>query len=183
MRFDPTEIKGCFLIQPIPVSDERGWFARVFCEGEALPFLGEVRFVQINHSFNRRKGTFRGMHYQVPPNAEGKLIRCIAGSITDFILDIRENSPTFLKYISVELSAKNQRMIFIPQGCAHGFQTLEDNSELIYHHTSSYNKDADRGIRYDDPRVDMKLQIGIGMISDKDKGYPLLEKNFKGIQL
>ncbi len=181
MKFNATEFEGCFVIEPQLISDERGWFSRVFCQEEALPFMGALKFVQINHSFNTKKGTFRGMHYQVSPYKEAKLIRCISGAVLDFVLDIRENSPTFLKWISIELSAKNRRMIFIPEGCAHGFQTLEDNSELIYHHTVFYNKDADRGILYNDPLVNIKLPIETSIISDKDKNYLLLDQNFKGI--
>ncbi|MCX6312551.1 MAG: dTDP-4-dehydrorhamnose 3,5-epimerase [Bacteroidetes bacterium] len=181
MKFKPTAIEGCFIIEPQLISDDRGWFARVFCEEEALPFLGKIKLVQINHSFNIKKGTFRGMHYQVPPYAEGKLIRCIAGAVADFVLDIRKNSPTFLKWISVELSAKNHNLIFVPEGCAHGFQTLEDNTELIYHHTNAYRKDADRGIRFDDLMVKIKLPIEISVMSEKDKCYEMLASNFKGI--
>lgn len=181
MKFNPTIIEGCFTIEPKIISDDRGWFARVFSEEEALPFLGKLKFVQINHSFNTKKGTFRGMHYQVQPYAEGKLIRCIAGAFTDFVLDIRKNSPTFLKWISVELSANTHNMIFIPEGCAHGFQALEDNTELIYHHTTAYHKEADFGIRFDDPMVKIILPMEISMISEKDKNYEMLTPNFKGI--
>lgn len=181
MNFKPTTIEGCFTIEPKIISDDRGWFARVFSEDEVLPILGKMKFVQINHSFNTHKGTFRGMHYQVPPYAEGKLIRCIAGAVTDFVLDIRKNSPTFLNWISVDLSANNHNMIFIPEGCAHGFQTLEDNAELIYHHTTAYHKEADCGIRFDDPMVSIKLPMKISMISEKDKNYELLVPKFKGI--
>ena len=181
MKFNLTTIEGCFTIQPKIISDDRGWFARVFSEEEALPFLGKLKFVQINHSFNTKKGTFRGMHYQVQPYADGKLIRCIAGAVIDFVLDIRKNSPTFLKWISVDLSAKNHNMIFIPEGCAHGFQSLAENTELIYHHTTAYLKEADRGIRFDDPMVKIILPMEISMISEKDKNYEMLTPNFKGI--
>ena len=123
------------------------------------------------------------MHYQLPPHSEGKLIRCIKGSVVDFFLDIRKGSDTFLKYDKIELSAENRIMIYLSEGVAHGFMTLEDNTELIYHHTESYHKEADRGIRFNDPKVDIELPFEIKVISEKDQNYPLLSNNFKGIDL
>jgi dTDP-4-dehydrorhamnose 3,5-epimerase len=184
MHFKETEIKDCFLIKPEAFKDERGWFARVFCQYEFNRALKkEVQFVQINHSFNAKKGTFRGMHYQVMPYSEEKLIRCISGRVLDFILDLREDSSTFLKWIYIELSAENQHLVFLPKGVAHGFQTLEDNTELIYHHTVAYHKDADRGILFSDPLVNIELPLPISLISEKDCNYDLLNNNFKGIRL
>jgi dTDP-4-dehydrorhamnose 3,5-epimerase len=183
MRFNATKIEGCFEINLHAIEDDRGGFARVFCQKEALPYIGQVNFVQINHSINHKKGTFRGMHFQNTPFAEGKLIRCIAGSVMDFVLDIRKNSPTFLKWISFELSAKNQKMVYIPKGVAHGFQTLEDTTELLYHHTQYYNKRAEGGICFNDPSVNIILPLPIGSISEKDKTYHLIEKSFKGIEV
>ena len=183
MVFEETEIKGCFIIKANPVEDERGWFGRFFCKNEIKPFFDNFEIVQINHSFNKKKGSFRGMHYQKPPFAEAKLIRCVAGSIVDFVLDIRKNSPTFLKWISVELSSANRKSIYLPKGMAHGFQTLTDNTELIYYHNVFYNKDSDSGIRYNDPLINIKLPLDITVISDKDIKYLLLDSNFKGIQV
>lgn len=148
-----------------------------------MPFTGKVNFVQINHSFNAKKGTFRGMHFQNQPNAEGKLIRCISGGVVDFVVDLRKGSVTFLRWIKVELNSKNRQMIFIPKGCAHGFQTLEDDTELVYHHTVSYRKESDSGVRFDDPLINIKLPLEISMISEKDKSHVLLDVNFKGIEL
>ncbi len=182
MIFQPTQISGCFVIELQPFSDERGWFSRVFCEHEAEPYLGKLNFVQINHSFNRRKGTFRGMHFQRPPFAEGKLIRCISGAVMDFVLDLRRKSPTFQHFVQLELSSLNRCMVFLPKGTAHGFQTLVDNTELIYHHTSFYTPEADAGIRYDDPMLNLHLPLEITSISEKDKNYPLLPLNFNGIE-
>lgn len=184
MQFSETKIKGCFLVSPEPLSDERGWFARVFCEDEFKKHLNvDLKFVQINHSFNAKKGTFRGMHFQQAPYSEDKLIRCIAGSVMDIVLDLRKESPTFMHWMGVELSAKNRQLIFLPKGLAHGFQTLEDNTELIYHHTTAYHKEADRGILYNDPRVNIHLPLDVSMISEKDKSYSVLDNHFNGIDI
>ncbi len=184
MHFNQTKIQGCFLITPDVYSDDRGWFARVFCEEEFKQNLNrDLKFVQINHSYNSKKGTFRGMHYQDAPFWEDKLIRCISGRVCDFILDLRKDSPTFLEWISVELSAENRALIFLPKGMAHGFQTLEDDTELIYHHTVPYHKAADSGILYHDALVNLELPLPITLISDKDQSYERLDNNFKGITL
>jgi len=183
MKFEKTGIEGCFVIHIERLTDERGWFSRVFSETDFKNYTGAVNFVQINHSFNSLKGTFRGLHYQAPPFSDGKLVRCISGSIIDFLFDLRTKSPSFLKCFSVDLSAKNGKMIFLPKGLAHGFQTLEDNSELIYHHTDNYNKVGERGILYNDPLVNIKLPLPISVISEKDRGYPCLSADFKGIEV
>ncbi len=184
MQFSETRIGGCYLVSPEPLSDERGWFARVFCNEEFKHEIGkDLQFVQINHSFNSKKGTFRGMHFQNAPYCEDKLIRCISGSLMDFVLDLRKGSPTFMKWIAVELSAKNRQLIFLPKGTAHGFQTLEDHTELIYHHTAVYHKEADRGILYNDPQVNIQLPLPVSMMSEKDRSYEVLDTNFNGIEL
>ena len=183
MKFIETELKGAYTIEIEASVDDRGWFSRVFCMKEFRQIDHNENFVQINHSSNTNKGTVRGMHYQIPPEAEIKLIRCIRGKIFDVILDLRENSPTFLQWIGVELSAENMKMIYVPEGFAHGFQTLEDNSELIYHHTSFYNPSAERGIRYNDTLAGIKWPLDITNISEKDASYPLLDLNFKGLNL
>ena len=123
------------------------------------------------------------MHYQLPPYSEGKLVRCIKGRVVDFLLDIRKGSDTFLNYEKVELSSDNRTMIYLCEGVAHGFMTLEDNTELIYHHTMSYHKESDRGIKFNDPRVNIELPFDIKIISEKDQNYPLLSNDFKGIDL
>ena len=181
MKFLKTNIEGCFVIEPNLMEDNRGGFFRSFCKEEFHEHVGAVDFAQMNHSINLKKGTFRGLHYQQPPYAEEKLIRCVKGKLIDFFLDIREGSPTFLKYGKIELSTANRKMIYICKGIAHGFITLENNTELLYHHTEKYNKEADRGIRYNDPKVMLKLPIEISVVSDKDLNYPLLTEEFKGI--
>ena len=183
MKFLETNIKGCFVILPEPIEDDRGVFFRSFCKNEFKEYIGELTFIQMNHSINHKEGTFRGMHYQLPPHSEGKLIRCIKGSIVDFFLDIRQGSDTFLKHDKIELSAENRTMVYLCKGVAHGFMTLEDNTELIYQHTESYHKEADRGIRFNDPKVNVELPFEIKIISEKDQNYPLLSNHFKGIDI
>lgn len=157
---------------------------RVFCQreldGQGMP---NVEFVQINHSFNLRRGTVRGLHYQVPPSAETKLIRCIRGAVMDFIVDVRTGSPTFLQWISVELSAENLRMILIPEGFAHGFQTLEDNTELLYHHTEYYAPEHERALNIFDPLLNIRLPLPVSIMSERDRTHPLLTTTFEGIYL
>jgi dTDP-4-dehydrorhamnose 3,5-epimerase len=183
MHFIRTKIEGVYLIEPDCYSDNRGSFYRTFCKNDFLDIGFQKEFVQINHSINLKKGTFRGIHYQEPPHSETKLIRCISGSIIDFVIDLRKNSPSFLAIQEFELSRSNRLMVLIPDGCAHGFQTLEDDTELIYHHTNFYCKQADRGIRFDDPLINLTMPMKIGNISDKDKSYPNIKKNFKGLEI
>ena len=180
MIFNKTKLKGAFTISLEPLTDERGAFARTFCKKGFNKIKHEGEFVQINHSFNKHKGTVRGMHFQLPPFQEIKLIRCIRGSVFDVIIDLRKKSPTFLQYFSVELSAENRKMIYVPKNFAHGFQTLSDNTELIYHHTEFYNANADSGIRFDDPKLNISWPLEPKMISEKDYNYKHMETNFKG---
>jgi len=181
--FEPTIIEGCFIVVAGASTDERGWFMRVFCDEEFGPIRKHIHFRQINHSFNRVRGTFRGFHYQDRPYTEEKLIYCVSGGVLDIAVDMRMNSPTFLKSVSVELTADNRRMIFIPNGVAHGFQTLEDNSALIYHHTGMYAPEAERGLQYRDPMLHINLPLPVSCISEKDRNYPLLNPAYKGVIL
>lgn len=181
MIFLETSIKGLYIIEPTPNYDERGWFSRVYCQKEFLQISNDEIFVQINHSFNVKKGTFRGFHYQIFPSCEQKLIRCISGSALDIVIDLRRGSETFLKNIHVKIT-KNNKMIFVPKGCAHGFLTLEDNTELLYHHTAFYEQRSERGIRYDDPMLNISLKEKINIISKKDLEYPMLPKDFTGLE-
>jgi len=181
MTFTETSLKGAFVVELQLITDERGWFTRSFCKRE-FEKIGHLKeFVQFNHSSNLKKGTLRGMHYQNAPFGEAKLIRCIKGSIMDVIVDIRMNSPTFLQYYTIELSSKNRRMLYIPQGFAHGFQTLANNTELLYHHTEYYNIHADTGFVYNDNRLDIKWNLPITIISEKDKNLKKINNTFKGI--
>ena len=181
MNYKETALQGCYIIEFKPRVDERGWFARTFSKDEfkSIGFNGE--WVQMNHSFTAEKGTLRGMHFQFPPYDEIKLVRCIKGSIYDVVIDIRKDSKTFLKWIGVELTADNNRMLYIPEGFAHGFQAIADNCELIYLHSKPYTPGHEGGIRFDENLIGIKWPLQINKLSDRDNGHPLLNNEFKGI--
>ncbi|RYG53268.1 MAG: dTDP-4-dehydrorhamnose 3,5-epimerase [Chitinophagaceae bacterium] len=181
MIFTPTQLEGVFVIDLQPIGDSRGWFSRTYCKNEFASIGHDKEWVQLNHSFSSKKGTIRGMHYQQTPFSEIKMVRCIAGAVMDMVIDLRKNSSTFLQWISVELSAANKKMIYIPEGFAHGFQCLEDNCELLYHHSAFYTPGAEGGIRYNDPLVGIKWPLNPTDISERDQAHPFLDKNFKGI--
>jgi len=181
MTFTPTELSGSYTIELSPFSDSRGWFARTYCKNEFQQIGHNKEWVQLNHSATFAKGTIRGMHYQVRPFREIKMVRCITGAIYDVIVDLREGSSSFLQWFGAELSAKNKKMLYIPEGFAHGFQTLEDNCELIYHHTEFYNPNAEAGIKYDEPHVNIQWPLQVTEISERDNNHPYLDINFKGI--
>jgi dTDP-4-dehydrorhamnose 3,5-epimerase len=183
MKFIKTPLKGAFIIELEPFRDERGFFARTFCKREFAAIGHSKEFVQFNHSMTFKKGTLRGMHYQVPPNTEIKLIRCISGRVYDVIIDLRKNSPTFLQYYGVILSAENLKMIYVPEGFAHGFQTLEDNTQLIYHHTAYYTPSDERGLNYNDTILDIKWPLEPKNMSEKDQKYTFINNTFKGIEI
>ena len=183
MIFHETKLQGAYIIEPEPYRDERGFFARTFCRREFEAIGHHREFVQFNHSHTRRKGTIRGLHYQHPPQAEIKLIRCIKGAVLDVIVDIRQGSRTFLGHISVELTEQNLKMIYVPEGFAHGFQTLDAHTELLYHHTAYYAPEAEGGVRYDDPLLGIEWPLSVGELSVKDQGYRHLEPHFKGLQI
>ena len=175
MKFIETKIKGAFIIELERLEDERGFFARTFCRKEFEAHGIKAEMVQCSTSFNKIKGTLRGMHYQAKPHAEAKLVRCTTGSIYDVIVDLRPNSLTFKQWTSVELTAANRRMLFIPEGLAHGFQTLEDNCEVSYQMTEEYHPESASGIRWNDPAFKIKWPLPNPNSSQKDgsyKGYP-----------
>lgn len=182
MIFTETPLKGAYIIETKPFTDDRGLFARTFCKNEFQQIGHTKEFVQFNHSVTTHKGSIRGMHYQLPPFSEIKLIRCIRGKVFDVIIDIRQGSPTFLKHFSIELSEDNRLSLYIPEGFAHGFQTLEDNAQLIYHHTSFYQPGYEGGIRFSDSEVGINWPLQVTRISEKDSNYEFLN-NFKGIKL
>ncbi|MBN1613145.1 MAG: dTDP-4-dehydrorhamnose 3,5-epimerase [Deltaproteobacteria bacterium] len=181
MRFVEAPLAGAYTVELEPFRDERGLFARTFClkEFAAIGFEGQI--VQINHSLTRQRGTIRGMHYQRPPAGEIKIIRCVQGAVFDVMVDLRSDSSTFLKWHGVELSKDNMRMVYIPEGFAHGFQTLTGKAELIYHHSAFYSPEHERGLRFDDPAVAIRWPLPPVGISTKDCSYPLLDGHFKGI--
>jgi dTDP-4-dehydrorhamnose 3,5-epimerase len=181
MIFTPTPLAGAFTIDLEPFSDERGWFARFYDRKEFEP-IGHTRdWVQLNQSVSYTKGTLRGLHFQFPPFREIKMVRCIAGAVYDVIVDLRIGSPTFLQTFGAELSAGNSKMLYIPEGFAHGFQTLEANSALLYHHTEYYTPGAEGGLRYDDPALAIQWPLPVTVISERDVRHPLVDKHFKGI--
>jgi dTDP-4-dehydrorhamnose 3,5-epimerase len=183
MKFISTGLKGSYVIDIIPFQDERGWFVRTFCKNEFAQIGHTKEWVQINHSFTNEKETIRGMHFQNPPFSEIKLIRCIAGKVFDVIVDLRKNSATFLKWFGVELSAENKKMIYIPEGFAHGFQTLTNDCQLIYHHSEYYKPNIEGGIKYDDKLVGIKWPLPARNISERDNNHPLLDNNFIGLNI
>jgi dTDP-4-dehydrorhamnose 3,5-epimerase len=183
MKFASTGLDGSYIIEVSPVEDERGWFVRTFCKKEFSAIGHDKEWVQMNHSFTNAAGTIRGMHFQKPPFSEIKLIRCIAGKVFDVIVDLRKSSKTFLKWFGVELSAKNKKMIYIPEGFAHGFQTLTDNCQLIYNHSAYYTPGAEGGIKYDDKMINISWPVSVKHISQRDLSHPLLDNNFEGLKI
>lgn len=173
MIFVETELKGVFIIEPEKLEDERGFFARVWCQKEFSKYGLNPLLVQCNISFNKKKNTLRGMHYQAPPYQEDKLIRCTMGAIYDVAIDLRSDSPTFRKQVAVVLTAQNRKMLYVPAGCAHGFQTLEDNTEVYYQMSQFYVPKAARGVRWDDPLFDIQWPAAKArMIGKRDREYP-----------
>ena len=169
MKFTPSPLSGAFLVDLEKRGDDRGFFARAFCEQEFAAQGLATRFVQVNNSLSAFKGTLRGMHYQLAPKAETKLVRCIRGSLWDVILDLREGSPTFGDFFGAELSAENRRMMYVPKGFAHGFITLQDDTEAFYFVDEFYAPAHERGIRWNDPRFNIEWLLAPAVLSDKDR--------------
>ncbi|MGH7980205.1 MAG: dTDP-4-dehydrorhamnose 3,5-epimerase [Limisphaerales bacterium] len=172
MKFTETPLKGSYVIELERHGDERGWFARLFCEREFQEHGLNHRVVQASNSFNQCQGTLRGMHYQLAPKAEDKVVRCFSGALFDVIIDLRPESPTFLKHFSIELTAQNRTMLYVPKGFAHGFITLKPDTEVLYLMTEFYAGELQRGIRYNDPKFNIQWPLKPAVISDKDKGQP-----------
>lgn len=178
MIFHPTRLEGSYIIEAEPKGDSRGWFMRSYCKEEFSRINHLKEWVQMNHSFTLERGTIRGMHFQKEPHREIKLVRCIAGSIFDVIVDLRKDSKTYLQWFGDELSAANKKMMYVPEGFAHGFQTLSENVELLYNHTEFYNSEFESGILYDDPQVGIKWPMPVTAISPRDKSHLLITENF-----
>lgn len=183
MLIEDTRINGVKIIKMQPICDERGYFVREFCQKELVEIKAEIIIEQINHSMTQKKGSVRGLHFQYPPHAELKIVRCIKGSIFDVAVDLRKNSPTYLQLHEEILSADNMKALIVPEGCAHGFQTLEDNVELLYFHTESYCKEAEGTVRYDDPTLGIKWPLAVENISEKDVCGSLIGKDFKEMEI
>ena len=170
--FHETQLPGAFIVDPDRLEDERGFFARTWCQREFADHGLNPLLVQCSISFNRRKGTWRGMHYQVEPHEEAKLVRCTRGRIWDVIVDLRSGSPTFRQHVSVELSADNRRMLYVPERFAHGFQTLEDETEVSYQISHYHAPQSARGFRWDDPAFAIRPPLEVTVISNRDRDYP-----------
>jgi dTDP-4-dehydrorhamnose 3,5-epimerase len=170
--FTETKLKGAYIIEPELHVDERGFFARTWCEAEARAQGLDPTVVQCNISFNKRKGTLRGMHYQTAPFAEAKLVRCTSGAIFDAIIDLRSDSPTYRHHLAVVLSADNRRMLYMPEGFAHGFQTVEDDTEVAYQMSCAYSPDHGRGVRWNDPAFGIDWPEPDPIINQRDMAYP-----------
>lgn len=180
MIFNEMPLKGAYTIDLQPRGDQRGFFARAFCQREFGELGLETNFVQMNDSFNAKAGVLRGMHFQRPPFSEVKLVRCIRGALFDFIVDLRPDSPTFKQWSGVELTAENRRMIYVPRGFGHAFVTLKDDTEALYMASAFYDPASEGGVRFNDPDLMINLPIAISEISDKDQSWPdLAQQNLE----
>lgn len=171
MKFTALRVDGCYLVEPEPVVDERGFFARTFCREEFTRHGLNPELMQCSVSFNQRVGTLRGMHYQKPPHAEAKLVRCTAGAVYDVVLDLRPGSSSYLRWEGIELQADNHLAVYIPEGCAHGFVTLVDASEVYYQMSVAYHPEAAAGVRWDDPAFGIEWPLDDIIISERDSNY------------
>lgn len=181
MNLIDLEIEGVKIFESVVVSDDRGEFSRIFCDNELSPLLNGKAIKQINRSVTRRVGAIRGLHFQNYPYAEIKIVRCLKGRIFDVAVDLRKNSSTFLNWIGVELCPRKNNALVIPEGCAHGFQVLEEGSELLYLHTAPYTPSAEGAVCFDDPLIGISWPLIPTDISKRDLSHPHLNKDFKGI--
>jgi dTDP-4-dehydrorhamnose 3,5-epimerase len=184
-RFDVAETKlpGLYLLQRKPQADERGWFERMYCTTDLADVVGSRSIVQVNRTLTRAKGTVRGLHYQLQPSAEAKLISCLRGAIFDVAVDVRRSSPTFLRWHAELLSAENRRSLFVPEGFAHGFQATDDDCEVLYLATAAYEPAAERGVHPQDLRVAIAWPLAVEHLSERDASHPALAPDFDGIAI
>jgi len=180
-EFVQTTLDGLYRVDRKPIIDSRGFFNRFFCADEFCNIGFNKPIAQINHSFTHQRGAVRGMHFQLQSHAETKIVTCIRGKILDVAVDVRQGSDTFLQWHTEVLSADNQRSLYIPEGFAHGFQTLDENCELIYLHSSFYKPDAEAALNVNDPRLSIKWPLNITEMSERDKNHPMLGDDFLGI--
>jgi dTDP-4-dehydrorhamnose 3,5-epimerase len=172
MTFRETALAGVWIVEPEPLTDARGFFARTWCRQEFAARGLNSALVQCSVSFTRQRGTVRGMHFQAAPHAEAKLVRCTRGAVHDVALDVRRRSPTFGRWVAAELTADNRRMLYVPEGVAHGFQTLTDDAEVLYQTTEFHQPESERGIRWDDPRAAIAWPVADATVSPRDAGLP-----------
>jgi dTDP-4-dehydrorhamnose 3,5-epimerase len=173
LKFTQTPLSGAQVLELEPIEDERGLFARSFCQDEFRSRGLDPVVAQCNVSYNRRRGTLRGLHYQVAPHEEAKLVRCTRGAIWDVIVDLREQSKTRLHWFAAELTADNRHALYVPRGFAHGFQTLADDTEVFYQMSEFYHPECARGIRWDDPSIGIRWPLADAVVSERDRGFPL----------
>ena len=172
MNFSETKLSGVLLIEPELHADDRGSFARSFCVDDFKNVGIDFCVVQANFSFNKYAGALRGLHYQLSPFAEAKVVRCTSGALYDVVVDLRSGSPTLGQWLAIELNAKNRNSIYVPEGCAHGFQTLVDNTEVSYLMSERYVPEAASGVRYDDPAIGIEWPLAVSSVSDRDRDWP-----------
>ena len=172
MKFQETAVAGAYLLDVQRIEDERGFFGRLWCSKELAEMKLNPVIEQINVGFSPKEGTLRGMHYQVAPFEEVKVVRCTRGAVFDVVVDLRKGSPTYLAWAGAELSADNHRMLYVPEGCAHGYLTLSPNSEIYYLTSEVYSREASRGIRYDDPAIGIAWPADVSVISEADMNWP-----------
>jgi dTDP-4-dehydrorhamnose 3,5-epimerase len=182
MTFYATPLAGAYTIDLEKRGDDRGFFARFFCEKEFAAHGLETRFPQVNNSVTAKAGTLRGLHYQLPPSAEVKLVRCVRGALFDVIVDLRAGSPTFKRWFGAELTADNRRMMYVPRGFAHAFLTLSEDTEALYMVSAFYDPAAERGLRWNDPAFAIEWPAEVRELSDKDRNWPLFDPAFHGTE-
>ena len=183
LHIEPTPLEGLYIVNTEMFQDERGSFMRAFCSKDLSSILEEKTLSQINLSTTRHKGTVRGMHYQLPPYAETKIVRCVKGSIFDVAIDVRKESSTFLQWFGIELNDQNNKALLVPEGFAHGFQALTDNSLTLYLHSALYQCDAEQNISHEDPAFHIKWPLAPTYVSQKDQNVPFINAKFEGVCL
>jgi dTDP-4-dehydrorhamnose 3,5-epimerase len=183
MKIRPTALPGVVVVESVPCADHRGSFARLYCERDLALVLGKRHVVQINHSRTAAIGAIRGLHFQHSLHAEMKLVRCLQGRVWDVAVDLRRGSPTFLQWHAEELTPDNAQMLVIPEGCAHGFQVLQPDSELLYLHTAFYAPQAEGAVRFDDPRLGIRWPLPVADLSARDSNHPPMDQTYTGISL
>ncbi|MFC3125986.1 dTDP-4-dehydrorhamnose 3,5-epimerase [Pseudoroseomonas globiformis] len=182
MKFNATPLKDAYVIEMEPRGDERGFFARAYCEDEFREAGLVHHYAQVNNSLSVTKGTLRGMHYQLPPASEVKLVRCLRGALYDVIADMRPDSPSYGQWFGVELTEDNRKMLYVPRGFAHGFVTLRENTEAFYMVSDAYMPGGERGLRYDDPHLAIEWPIKPELISEKDQNWPAFDPEYHGVE-
>lgn len=178
-----TPLDGLRVLQRRPIGDQRGYLERLYCVDELGELAPGVAIAQINHTYTARRGTVRGMHFQYPPHAEVKFVSCLRGEVFDVAVDLRRDSPTFLRWHAEHLSADNHRTLVIPEGFAHGFQTLSEDCEMLYFHSVVYRPEVEGGLHAQDPRVAIDWPLAVAELSPRDAGHPLLARSFEGVVL